>query len=449
LTQAEIRRQNPRYASYVDPVLWDLTKIQSDLLDESTALLEYVLGDEHSILFLVLKGDFQVFTLPGRDGLEAKVKELRRLVSTGNDICSEGVALYRDLVGPVEQLVAGKDLLIIPDGILHYLPFAVLLTTAPEQNVPPTQDSESGSWSSVMRDLVMPWTERLFAKRTIDYGSLPYLIRRHTIRYAPSASIAGRLHSAVHHPREAASYDSQLAAFADPLTESVDSIASLDHDAPTIGMGTVRAWGHLTRLPSTLDEVWGIAQRVSPESVPFGSRPELLDSHDIQIRSGTRATKDSIHALTADGKSYRFFHIATHGFLDTKNSHLSGLILTPDERGDRYWQSFEICNSRIESELVVLSACETGLGRLVSGEGVIGLARAFMYAGAASVCVSLWRVADDSTAALMIDFYKGIIAGEQKSQALRNAQLAMLSQHNNDRYAHPFYWAAFVQIGGT
>jgi CHAT domain-containing protein len=239
-----------------------------------------------------------------------------------------------------------------------------------------------------------------------------------------------------------------LAAFADPLTENIGSMAPLQHDFPTpIGTGIARARGHLSRLPSTVDEVWGIAQRVSPQSVSSGERPEIFDSRDIQIRTGSRATKEAVHTLTSDRKSYRFFHIATHGLLDTKNPHLSGLLFTPDDQGDSYWQSFEICNARIASELVVLSACETGLGRLVSGEGVIGLARAFMYAGASSVCASLWRVADKSTAAFMIEFYERVIAGEGKAQALRNAQLAMLSQHNG-RYAHPLYWAPFVQMGG-
>ena len=119
-------------------------------------------------------------------------------------------------------------------------------------------------------------------------------------------------------------------------------------------------------------------------------------------------------------------------------------MFTPDERRDPFWQTSEIFNARIPSELVVLSACETGLGRIVRGEGIVGLTRAFMYAGTPTVCVSLWKVADVSTPPFMRAFYQGVITGESKAQALQRAQLHTLEE---GKWVHPYCWAPFVLVG--
>jgi CHAT domain-containing protein len=144
---------------------------------------------------------------------------------------------------------------------------------------------------------------------------------------------------------------------------------------------------------------------------------------------------------------YRYVHLATHGVVDEKHPRLSGLILA-EEKGsaeDGVLRLGEIYNLSLNADLVVLSACETGLGQLARGEGVIGLTRGFLYAGASSVLVSLWRVADASTATLMSDFYRELLTGKPASHALRAAKLSAI--HRDPESAKPYSWSAFVLIG--
>lgn len=145
-------------------------------------------------------------------------------------------------------------------------------------------------------------------------------------------------------------------------------------------------------------------------------------------------------------------HLSTHGLLDEEKPQFSGLVFSGGPSGDPFWHTFEIFNARIPADLVVLSACETGLGKVVSGEGVVGLARAFMYAGSPSVCVSLWKVADPSTAAFMERFYRFLLEGQtedgsplDKAEALRRAQLRLIERGGPT--AHPYFWAPFVLLG--
>ncbi len=149
-------------------------------------------------------------------------------------------------------------------------------------------------------------------------------------------------------------------------------------------------------------------------------------------------------------KNYRLLHFATHGFVNTSKPELSGILLAQDttisEDGILY--SGEIFNLNLNADLTVLSACETGLGKLIEGEGLIGLTRALLYAGSKNIIVSLWKVADKSTSDLMINFYKNLLEAKQEkhefSQALQQAKLKMIDE---GKYAHPFYWSPFILIG--
>jgi CHAT domain-containing protein len=162
------------------------------------------------------------------------------------------------------------------------------------------------------------------------------------------------------------------------------------------------------------------------------------------VRTATSASKDAAVSLAAGQRRYRFWHFACHGLLDIEKPQFSGLLLSPDPSGDPFWQALEIFDARIPAEMVVLSACESGLGPVLDGEGVFGLSRAFLHAGARSVCVSLWRVADASTGALMEGFYSRLVKGMAAAEAFQSAKLEML----DGTWAHPFYWAPFVLIGG-
>ena len=144
---------------------------------------------------------------------------------------------------------------------------------------------------------------------------------------------------------------------------------------------------------------------------------------------------------------YRYVHLATHGVIDEKHPRRSGLLLMEHKGSaeDGTLRLAEIYNLSLNADLVVLSACETGLGQLVRGEGVIGLTRGFLYAGASSVLVSLWRAADATTATLMVDFYRELFAGKPASRALREAKLGAI--HRDPESAKPYSWSAFVLVG--
>lgn len=189
------------------------------------------------------------------------------------------------------------------------------------------------------------------------------------------------------------------------------------------------------RLSGTRTEAEGIAKVARTG----GSQSDLwLDLN---------ASEDNVR--NRDVAGYRVVHIATHGLLDAERPQFSGVVLSlvGNKTGDGFLRTDEVFNLKLGAPLVMLSACETGLGKEKRGEGVIGLTRAFMYAGAPTVGVSLWSVADKSTAELMTDFYQRLLGSStanSPSVALREAQLAMI---NGKKYSAPFYWAPFVLVG--
>jgi CHAT domain-containing protein len=187
------------------------------------------------------------------------------------------------------------------------------------------------------------------------------------------------------------------------------------------------------RLPYTRQE----ADRI----LSIMPSPSNLKATDFNARRAT--------ALGDELRNYRYIHFATHGYLDSERPALSAIVLSlVDERGqaqDGFLRVQEVYNMQLPAELVVLSACQTGLGREIKGEGLVGLTRGFMYAGAPRVIVSLWSVSDRATADLMGRLYAGMIKGGQRpAAALRSAQLEMWRQHG---WRSPYYWAAFVQQG--
>jgi CHAT domain-containing protein len=189
----------------------------------------------------------------------------------------------------------------------------------------------------------------------------------------------------------------------------------------------------LPRLHFSRDEAKAIAA-----VAPWGTNLMALDFQ------ANRAT-----ATTGDLSQYRILHFATHGLLNSTHPELSGLVLSlVDQAGqpqDGFWRLHDIYNLKLNAELVVLSACQTGLGKDIKGEGLVGLTRGFMYAGTPRVVASLWQVDDVATAELMKRFYRGMLQQEQRpAAALRAAQLEMLGKK---QWTHPFYWAAFTLQG--
>lgn len=370
-----IRQQNPRYAETQYPGQPDVRHIQESL-DAATALLEYAVGPERSVLFVVTRENLAAYPLPfGSHALADRVGRLRRALKSPNPAFKsaylrEAAALYRDLVAPGERSFGSKSkLLLSPDGSLHLLPFEALLTASP-------QDS--------------------------DFSRLPYLLRRYAMTYVPSASVlAGLQSSRAHSATAKRSGAKALVAFANSITE-------------------------LGPLPESEREVRAIAGL-------FPGRARLY--------LGREATKDEIQKKIL---AVPRVHFAVHGILNEQWPQLSGLALTrePNQEDDGFLRVHDIFKLKLDADLVVLSACDTE-GSQVNGEGLVGLTRAFFYAGASSLVVSLWKAAEASAPDVMVAFYRGM-ERKSKAEALQEAKLDLI---RGDRYAHPFYWAPFILIG--
>jgi CHAT domain-containing protein len=304
------------------------------------------------------------------------------------------------LVRPAEPyLQQAQTLVVVPDGALHYLPFEVLLTA------PPPAAAEPGGFF-------------------VSYRAAPYLVRRYAVAYTSSASV---LHPQLV-PRALPQLSSPtLLAFApfggaeahrlaQPLTTWIKTVFGHTREAEE----TVRAVV-TSPLPASQQEVQTLGRLFHPDAT-------VLLAH--------QATKG---ALQTQAPASRYIHIATHGLVNEVHPMHSGLMFADDE----VLQTHEIFHLALHAELVTLSACETGLGALREGEGLIGFTRAFLYAGTSSVVASVWRVSDPSTAALMTVLYHGLRAGQPKAAALQQAKVAVMQQ-----YPHPYFWAPFLLFGG-
>jgi CHAT domain-containing protein/predicted negative regulator of RcsB-dependent stress response len=443
----QIRTASPRYASLTGGQPLSLADVQQRVLDDQTFLLEYSLQSEASYLWAISKTGVSLFKLPARSAVEKLATDLRaQLIPTklqrrivGIDVMADsqrglGVsatpfaedaaafvtasnALYKAALEPAAAAIADKRLLIVADGALNYVPFEALVTSA----------------------------------ASADYSSLPYLVKTNEIIYAPSASVVGAIRQ-----QEANRSGSAILIVADPVFNSKDTRARTAVSSPnaeTRGLG----------IQSALADVAGAGAATSAESTKMeglplarlaGTRAEAEQIVKLAKASGTQAdvwldldaSEDNIDAR--DISKYRILHVATHGLLNAERPQFTGLVLSlvGNKTEDGFLRTDEVFNLKLGSPLVMLSACETGLGKEKRGEGVMGLTRAFMYAGAPTVGVSLWSVADKSTADLMTDFYKRLLASKTASPAtaMREAQLAMIS---GKKYSAPFYWAPFVLVG--
>jgi CHAT domain-containing protein/tetratricopeptide (TPR) repeat protein len=376
-----------------------LAAIQKEVLDSETLLLVYALGEKRSFLWAVSQSSFATHELPGRAVVEGHVRKAYAALSQpGGRADDELAALGRLLLGPVAPRIGRSRLAVVADGALQYVPFAAL--------------------------------------RDPSFPKDPLLVR-HEIVGLPSAASAvwlrrGRL------PHVG---DRQLAVLADPVFDAEDARLArrVAHFAPPTSVvrsaedvGITEA--SLPRLPFSRREATAIARLAPKEAVRLA-----LDF-------------DASRALITDPDlgRYRYLHFATHGFLNSSRPELSGLVLSLVDREGRTQEGFltaaDIFTLKLSADLVVLSGCRTALGQEVRGEGLLGLTRAFLYAGAGSVVASLWRVDDAATAELMAELYRGLLnKGLRPSAALRQAQLRLWKR---GRRSDPFYWAAF-QIQGS
>ncbi|HVG31107.1 MAG TPA: CHAT domain-containing tetratricopeptide repeat protein [Pyrinomonadaceae bacterium] len=450
-----IRVASPRYSALVRTQPLTLEEVQRQVLDEGTVLLEYFLGSTRSHLFVVTKTGLALHRLPARAAIDAQVVELRnQLVPAGARRAIIGVDAdaQRGLAEELKSATAGRGLVlggpaVAPQVVKAYADAAhALYNTA----VAPAAGALGSKRLVVAADGALsfvPFEALVTAPGGADYASLNYLVKTNEVIYVPSASVV----AAVRQAQAAASARTPgggVLVVADPVFEAGDARAAGKNVKPRdeaarravlqSALGDVTSLKlpnlRLVRLAGTRSE----AEQIAALARDGGGAADVwldLDASEANVR--TRAL---------DG--YRVLHFATHGLLDTERPQFTGLALSVagDGADDGFLRVDEVFNLRLGSPLVVLSACETGLGRERRGEGVIGLTRAFMYAGAPTVGVSLWSVADRSTAELMPDFYKRYLASQSHSPAaaMRAAQQQMIA---GKKYSAPFYWAPFVLVG--
>lgn len=434
--RAQIRAKNPRYAALAQPQPLRFEEIQK-LLDRDAALLEYALGDDRSYLWVVTSDSLACRELPSREEIENATREVYSHLTARNrsvkgeaafsaqaradrQYAKASARLAEMIIAPVASEIQKKRLVIVADGALQYIPFRAL--PSPQWSV------VSGQWS--VADSRSRATDN--GQRTTD--AYRPMILDHEIINLPSASVLAvlRNENAVR-----ATAPKAVAALADPVFSRNDSrmlkSASSINSRSNRYTGVKRQEENLSRLSFSNTEAEAILAAVG--------REESLMATGFEA---SRAT-----ALSPDLSQYRIIHFATHGILDNERPELSRIILSLFDREGREQNGslrlHEIYNMRLAAEMVVLSACETALGREIRGEGLVGLTRGFMYAGAARVVASLWKVDDAATAELMKRFYEKMFRqGLRPAEALRAAQIEMLSQR---RWRAPYYWAAFIIQG--
>jgi len=347
----QIARAEPRLLPLVSVSAPDLEQLKMTLRDDET-LVEYFGDDQAFFAFVMNRNDIHAHRLDA-NGLDKNIRQLRDLIAhqENPELKRTSNQLFDQLIRPLEKTLS-KRLIIVPHGILHYLPFAAL------------QKADR------------------------------FLIEDHTISTLPSASVMEFLKA--------------------PSTTG--SVSALVFGNPDLGRAELD-------LPGAEAESREIA------SIFPGAR--LLVRRD--------ASESAAKALSANA---RYIHFATHGHFDAEKPLESGLLMHPDTNNDGRLTVTELFDLDLKADLVTLSACDTALGRISSGDDVVGFTRGLMYAGASSIVSSLWPVDDQATRTLMTSFYRHLQAGEPKAQALRSSQLALRST-----YPNPYYWAAFQLYG--
>jgi CHAT domain-containing protein len=429
---AAIRKTSPHYAALTQPEPLKLKQIQEEVLDADSLLLEYSLGEKRSYLWAVSRDGLEAWELPGREKIEGQVAEVsalltarsaaprmetpagrqRRIAQADAALPEAARKLAEMTIAPASAAMAGKRLIVVPDGALQRLPFAML---------------------------PLP-------------GSGEPLVSAHEIVVLPSASALAVLRSETAGRKPAPRL---LAVFADPVFDAEDPRVGRAGAGRAGVAGAPLPEGSVRMLAHLGDPGTGVGGSSAALKIP--RLPFTAQEADQILRLGRdgqnlRAVGFQANRAAATGgqlRQYRYLHFATHGYLDLERPSLSALLLSQiDEKRqpqDGFLRVTDIYNSRLSAELVVLSACQTGLGKEVRGEGLMGLTRAFLYAGAPRVVVSLWNVNDRATADLMTVLYRGMLReGKTPTAALREAQLELRKQK---RWESPYYWAAFVQHG--
>lgn len=388
--RARLRQESPRYASLTQVSALSAKDIQN-LLDDQTVLLEYKLGKDKSALWLIGKNSIKFYPLPAQKEIEYLAKSYYESIISRNKADEAKLPeltrkLNDILLAPIVENIAEKRLVIVADGVLQYIPFASLA----EEN-----------------EIVTLPSARVLAE-----------LRRKTNSKTPEKSIAIFADAVF----EAA--DTRIGAVAQNSTKSVE----LKRVLRDFNFGE-----NLPRLLSSREEARNIASLVAKDKA--------------SLNTDFEANRENV--LNGNLSNYQILHFATHGLLDTSRPELTSLVFSLyDEKGkvqDGFLRLNQIYNLSLQSDLVVLSACQTALGKDIRGEGLVGLTRGFMYAGAKRIVASLWKVDDAATAEFMKRFYQNLLVKNLKpANALRQTQNEM---KQIPRFKSPYYWAGFTIQG--
>lgn len=404
----------PAYDQLSRPTAWPLRQIQEQIIaDDDTALLEYSLGLDRSYVWVVTRDRFRSYELPSRSQINEASQNVYKLLSAADHAHNENALLQAtnelgDLIlAPIAAELTKRRLIVVADGALNYIPFQFL----PMPNNPGDP-----------------------------------LVANCEVINTPSASILGQLR--LETARRQAP-EKVLAAFGDPIFESNYAQRKNANMSDQIAYGRA---SENERLQRSLRDIEPVGDSIDPTTIPglFYARKELANLRAVagsEVHSGFEATRERLEQ--SDLSKFAILHFATHGILDSKRPENSGLLLSMVDREGRAQNGFvglqDIYRLHAPVDLVVMSACRTGLGKDVRGEGLIGLTRGFMYAGASSVIASLWKVDDEATAELMKRFYAKVLQeGMTPAAALRAAQNSIRQEPH---WRSPYFWAAFTLQG--
>ncbi len=416
--KAKLKQNSPVYSAIKNPEPFNIEEFQNEVLDEDSLLLEFSLGTSESYLWLVGKNEVSSYILPARAEIESKVEILRELIGArirkkdetledhqaritkaDNEFPEAARQLSRMLFGQIAGKLAHKRLIIVPDGKLHYLPVSAL----------PFPNSGTDE---------------------------PILLSNEVI-YEPSASTLALI---AKNQRQIQETSKKLLVFSDPVFTEEDSRFSVKTET---AVNIKENAGDNLRFAENLDSL----PRLSESKDEGDSIVKIAGASNSDIFTGFAATREQF--LKANVSDYKILHFATHGLIDETRPELSGIIFSrfseKRENLDEFVRLQDIYGLNLNADLVVLSACETGVGKEVKGEGLLSLNNAFLQVGAKTVLSSLWKVEDAATVELMKNFYQ--IIAEEKTTSSKALQKAQKKLWESGRYKSPFYWAAFTMQG--
>jgi CHAT domain-containing protein/tetratricopeptide (TPR) repeat protein len=438
-TQVEekIRDKYTRYAELTQPTPISVKVLQQQILDSETTLVEYRLGEEESYAWVVTQTEIKAFRLPKQSDIEAQARafcqalsvqpgptrelKLVNLTPLKTSLKQAGKDLSQTILLPLLPALQTRRILLVADGALNFVPFSAL----PIEHAGQPGQQKPGQATPLR------------------------MLEQYEIVNLPSASILTRLLS---EPDPQPVTQKRLAIWADPVFSAHDPrLSQVKHKTQVPNPARPR---NPSTVINQLDEspVWNELKEIEIPRLP-GTQTEvqflkrLIPASNLFVASGFQANRQTL--MATDLSQFQIVHFATHGYVSSEHPENSGLIFAlRNKQGDKingFLPLADVYQLKLNADLVVLSACETGLGKVLLGEGLVGMTRGFMYAGTRRVVVSLWAVSDRGTAELMKRFYRRMLTRQESpASALRGAQLELL---RHTRYKSPFYWAPFVIQG--